>query len=141
MSGKQSKSTAKKSTKTTKKSKGLGDTVEKVTKATGIKAAVDWFSDATGIDCGCDARKAKLNELFPYKSKVLCLEKEEYDTLQEFFRTFDNREVKEKWQEPLSKIHARIFQHKYYVPCTCSPKEWNRVIQDLKKVHKEYEGA
>ena len=141
MSEKQSKSTAKKSTKTTRKSKGLGDTVEKITKATGIKAAVEWFSDTTGVDCGCDARKAKLNELFPYKSQVLCLEKEEHATLEEFFKTFDRREVKEKWQEPLSRIHARIFQHKYYIPCTCSPKEWNRVIQDLKKLYKEYEGA
>ena len=29
------------------KSKGLGDTVEKITKATGIKQATDWIFDKT----------------------------------------------------------------------------------------------
>lgn len=141
MSGKRSKTSAKKSTKTTRKSKGLGDTVEKVTEATGIKAAVEWFSEATGLDCGCDVRKEKLNKLFPYKSRVLCLEQSEHEKLISFFNDFDGREIKEQWQEPLARIHARIFEHKFYIPCSCSPKEWNRVLQDLKKVYKEYEGA
>jgi hypothetical protein len=141
MSGKRSKTSAKKSTKTTRKSKGLGDTVEKVTEATGIKAAVEWFSEATGLDCGCDVRKEKLNKLFPYKSRVLCLEQREHEKLTSFFNDFDGREIKEQWQEPLARIHARIFEHKFYIPCSCSPKEWNRVLQDLKKVYKEYEGA
>lgn len=48
-------------------SKGLGDTVEKITKATGIKKVVDTISNATGKDCGCKARKEKLNKLVPYK--------------------------------------------------------------------------
>lgn len=50
------------------KSRGLGDTIEKITKATGIKAVVDKISEVTGEDCGCQARKDKLNELFPYKN-------------------------------------------------------------------------
>jgi hypothetical protein len=44
-----------------KKSKGLGDTIEKITKATGIKKVVDTVSKATGKDCGCGKRKAALN--------------------------------------------------------------------------------
>lgn len=43
------------------KSKGLGDTIEKITAATGIKKVVDKISEATGKDCGCEERKAKLN--------------------------------------------------------------------------------
>lgn len=43
------------------KSQGLGDTIEKITKATGIKAAVDGISKATGKNCGCSERKAALN--------------------------------------------------------------------------------
>ena len=44
------------------KSKGFGDTVEKFTKATGIKKAVKVISDAVGIeDCGCNGRKETLN--------------------------------------------------------------------------------
>ena len=50
-----------------KKSKGLGDSIEKITKATGIKKVVDTISKTTGKDCGCAKRKSKLNRLFPYK--------------------------------------------------------------------------
>lgn len=49
------------------KSKGLGDTVEKITKATGIKSAVEFVARVTDSDCGCDERKEKLNKMFPYK--------------------------------------------------------------------------
>ena len=48
------------------KSKGLGDTIEKITKATGIKKVVDKVSESTGKDCGCSKRKETLNKLFPY---------------------------------------------------------------------------
>ena len=52
-----------------KKSKGLGDTVEKITKATGIKSIVDAVNKARGVkDCGCNKRKKTLNNLFPYKN-------------------------------------------------------------------------
>ena len=47
--------------------KGLGDTIEAVTKATGIKAIVDAGSKVLKKPCGCQARKQKLNDLFPYK--------------------------------------------------------------------------
>lgn len=46
------------------KSKGLGDTIEKITKATGIKKVVD----ALPGDCGCNKRKEALNKAFPYKN-------------------------------------------------------------------------
>ena len=49
------------------KSKGLGDTIEKVTKATGIKKVVEAVSEATGKDCGCKERRDALNREFPYK--------------------------------------------------------------------------
>jgi len=40
---------------------GLGDTIEKITTATGIKKAVDTVSKVTGRECGCGRRKEKLN--------------------------------------------------------------------------------
>ena len=49
------------------KSRGLGDTVEKITKATGIKTVVDKVSEGLNIPCGCAARQAQLNKMFPYK--------------------------------------------------------------------------
>jgi hypothetical protein len=48
-------------------SRGLGDTVEKITEVTGIKRVVEKVSKATGKDCGCNKRKEKLNKMFPYK--------------------------------------------------------------------------
>ena len=39
----------------------LGDTIEKITSATGIKAVVDTVSKAVDLDCGCPKRKEALN--------------------------------------------------------------------------------
>jgi hypothetical protein len=140
MSERKSRKSTKKSTKrSAKASKGLGDDIEKITKATGIKKAVEWFSETTGVDCGCEARKEKLNKLFPKRSKTLCLESGEYETLKQFFGQFDGRKVDEKYQEPLSRIHARVFTHKFAIPCSCSPKEWKALINDLKGVYTAYE--
>jgi len=49
------------------KSKGLGDTINKFTTATGIKKAVNAVAKATGSDCGCNKRQDTLNRVFPYK--------------------------------------------------------------------------
>jgi len=49
------------------KSRGLGDSIEKFTKATGIKRVVDGVSKVTGTDCGCGERRDTLNRIFPYK--------------------------------------------------------------------------
>ena len=49
------------------KSQGLGDTIEKITTATGIKKVVDKVAEATGKDCGCGKRKDTLNRAFPYQ--------------------------------------------------------------------------
>ncbi len=45
------------------KSKGLGDTIAKITKATGIDKVA---KKVLGDDCGCEERKEKLNKMFPY---------------------------------------------------------------------------
>ena len=48
------------------KSRGLGDDIEKFTKFTGIKKAVDIVADKFNKDCGCDQRRDSLNRIFPY---------------------------------------------------------------------------
>ena len=45
------------------KSKGLGDTIEKITQATRIKEVV---KKIVTDDCGCNKRRKTLNELYPY---------------------------------------------------------------------------
>tara|TARA_R100001129_G_C5201673_1_gene213990 strand:- start:41 stop:241 length:201 start_codon:yes stop_codon:yes gene_type:complete len=47
-----------------KESKGLGDTIEKITTVTQFKKIL---KEVLGEDCGCDKRKEKLNKIFPYK--------------------------------------------------------------------------
>ena len=51
------------------KSKGLGDTIHKITTATGIKKVVDKISEKTGKPCGCGQRRDALNKMFPYGNK------------------------------------------------------------------------
>lgn len=52
---------------TIKRSKGLGDTIAKVTKATGLDKVAKSMAQAAGkSDCGCDKRRDTLNRVFPY---------------------------------------------------------------------------
>ena len=63
----QGSTTSTKAKRTTKKSEGLGDTIAKVTEATGIDKLVHAVA---GEDCGCDERRKKLNSLFPYAKQM-----------------------------------------------------------------------
>lgn len=78
---KQSKAASKKPKRTSKrtktKSKGLGDTVEKITEATGIKKVVEALTD----DCGCQERKEQLNKLFPYATTMTPEQKAQYEAV------------------------------------------------------------
>ncbi|MCP4991769.1 MAG: hypothetical protein GY928_38625 [Colwellia sp.] len=47
---------------------GLGDDIEKFTKATGIKNVVEKVSEGLNIPCGCSARKEWFNKKFPYNN-------------------------------------------------------------------------
>jgi len=51
------------------KSKGLGDSIEKITNATGIKKVIDTVGKITKKPCNCGKRKNTLNRLFPYNNK------------------------------------------------------------------------
>lgn len=52
-----------------KNHKGLGDTVEAFTAASGIKGVVEFAAKKANKPCGCESRKKTLNELFPYGNK------------------------------------------------------------------------
>jgi hypothetical protein len=50
------------------KSRGLGDSIEKFTKRTGIHSLAQIGAKVLGKkDCGCGKRKEVLNKKFPYK--------------------------------------------------------------------------
>lgn len=114
-----------------KASEGLGDTVEKITKATGIKKAVKWLA---GEDCGCDERKEKLNKMWSYR-KPKCLTENEYNTLSKWFIATRNQ-VSHSWQVELLKIYNRVFNEKRETSsCSSCVKE---IIVDLQKLYEEY---
>jgi hypothetical protein len=49
------------------KSEGLGDTIAKITHATGLDIVTDKIAKMAGKeDCGCGRRRQTLNEIFPY---------------------------------------------------------------------------
>ena len=51
------------------KSRGLGDDIKKITKATRLDKLSEQIAHLVGQkDCGCSKRQKKLNELFPYKN-------------------------------------------------------------------------
>ncbi len=48
-------------------SKGLGDTIAKITNAVGLDKVAENVAKAVGKeDCGCNKRRQKLNDMFPY---------------------------------------------------------------------------
>ena len=49
------------------KSRGLGDSIAKFTKQTGIKAAVNKITSSLNKPCGCQKRQDYLNKKFHYK--------------------------------------------------------------------------
>ena len=50
-------------------SKGLGDTIAKITHALGIDKVAETVAHALGQeDCGCGKRQEALNQMFPYKT-------------------------------------------------------------------------
>jgi len=117
-------------------SKGLGDTVEKVIKATGIKKAVKWL---VGEDCGCDERRAKLNSLFRYKNPK-CLTEKEYIFLGEFYKKNLDR-IETADQIEVIKINNRVFNETRKPPspnCIGCIRVFKSILNDLKILYNEY---
>lgn len=116
------------------KSTGLGDTVEKIFKATGVDKLAKW---ALGEDCGCEERKEALNKLFPY-NKPECLTEEEYKFLDKFFATKKTR-IKQPDHMELIKIHNRVFKENAKMT-GCKGCLLNKIINKLNQVYNQYDG-
>lgn len=117
-----------------RKPQGLGDTIEQFTEATGIKAGVEKLAQAIGWDCGCDARKEKLNQMFPYK-KINCLTEEDYEYLQGWF-SMDRYQVSILEQRRLSEVYYNVFNIR--LEQTSCDSCWRDYISRIRKVYLEY---
>ena len=116
-----------------RRKKGLGDTIEAITEATGIKKAVEVFSEITGLDCGCNERKEKLNKLFPYR-KTECLNETDYNALGIILK---QNEITPEDQKILSDIYFNVFKHRLKLS-NCSSC-WKGKVDELKRVYNEYD--
>jgi len=117
------------------KAKGFGDTLEQITEATGIKKAVEMFSKATGLDCGCDERKEKLNQLFSYNRNINCLTEKDYNSLTELIDPKKNTLTIEE-QNTIAEIYYNVFNYRLQLSSCGSC--WAGKIQELRKVYNEY---
>jgi hypothetical protein len=113
------------------KSEGVGDTVAKITKATGIEKAVKFLA---GEDCGCEERKEVLNHIFPYQ-KPLCFTEEEYNYLTGRIGKMNKVTIEE--QKQILSIYNRVFKDKKELT-SCSSCFLNGVWKKLERVYKEY---
>ncbi len=118
-----------------KQSKGLGDTVEKITKATGIKKVVDKVTEITKTNCGCDEKQEKLNKLFPYQ-KLECLTEDEFNYLYDYFEKSINA-ITPDVQRRMVEIYNRVFGEKVQITA-CGSCFLNNVHKKLEKVLNEY---
>ena len=121
--------------KSKKESVGLGDTIEKLTTATGIKAAVEMFTKATGVDCNCDKRKETLNKLFPYNRNINCLTETDYNLLGEFVSD-KKTTLTPAEQKIVSDIYYNVFNYRLQLSSCASC--WKGKIDELRQVYNEY---
>jgi hypothetical protein len=113
------------------KSKGLGDTIAKITEATGIDKLVKFVA---GEDCGCDERKEKLNKLFPY-AKPLCLTEDEFNTLDVYFKQNTNTLTSDE-QTSLIAINNRVLNQKLtFSTCSSCLRD---LVSKLRVIYNEY---
>jgi ABC-type thiamine transport system ATPase subunit len=112
-------------------SKGLGDTIAKITKATGIDKVVKFVA---GEDCGCEERKQKLNELFPY-TKPKCLTEEEFNTLDTYFKKNTDTLTSDE-QEQFLIINNRVLNEQRTIS-SCISCLRDLVIK-LRTIYNEY---
>ena len=113
------------------KSKGLGDTISKITKATGIKKIVDKVSEITGKDCNCSQRRDKLNQMFPY-NKVRQFTEDEQKIYEEVIDRTKGT-ITGKDQAILVKLYNKVFNtNKQPSRCTSCVQQ---TIAKLAKVY------
>ena len=111
------------------KSKGLGDTISKITKATGIDKVA---KAVLGDDCGCDERKKKLNQMFPY-NKVRQFTEDELKIYEEVLPRLKGGTITGQDQSTLIKLYNKVFNSNKQ-PSSCS----SCVQQTLAKLAKVY---
>ena len=129
-----------KQTRSKRKPKGLGDVIENITEATGIKKIVETFTE--GKDCGCDKRKEILNKLFPIKTKANCFTEEQYNIWSKF-KEVKTKTINHEQILMICELYSNIFNLPYWKPscfaCSGTAKTISTMIDKLDVVYNTYE--
>jgi len=88
---------------TQKISKGLGDSIEKVLKKTGIDKVA---KKVLGDDCGCEERKKALNKMFPYSRQFTPDEISIYESV---LPRIKGERISGKDQAIMVKLYNKVF--------------------------------
>lgn len=118
-----------------RKAQGLGDTIQAITEATGIKKVVEMFTEATGVDCKCDERKVKLNNLFPYNRNINCLNESDYNKLTKYLSA-EQSTLNSIEQQEVSDIYFNVFNYRLQISSCASC--WKGKLEELRRVYNEY---
>ena len=112
------------------KSKGIGDDIAKLTKATGLDKLA---KKVLGDDCGCDERRNQLNQLFPRFKNIRQFTEDEIKIYEEVFPLKSNGVLTPGERTVISALYHSVFG---------SPPEWSscspcnkKVLSNLKKVY------
>jgi len=106
-----------------KASEGLGDTIAKVTEATGIKKAVKFLA---GEDCGCDERQERLNRIFKYNNPE-CLNEQEYEYIADWIEN-GNDKLNSKQLKEMNVIYNRVFKKKFKCQKCSAPRMMKELV-------------
>ena len=110
------------------KSKGLGDSIEKALKATGIDKVA---KKILGDDCGCEERKKKLNQMFPYARPFT---EDELSIYESVLPRIQGGRINGQDQDIMVKLYNKVFNaNKKRSSCTPCVKE---TLDKLEKVYK-----
>jgi hypothetical protein len=110
------------------KSKGLGDSIEKALKATGIDKVA---KKILGDDCGCEERKKKLNQMFPYARPFT---EDELSIYESVLPRIKGGRINGQDQDIMVKLYNKVFNaNKKASSCGSCVKE---TLAKLEKVYK-----
>lgn len=64
---------------------------------------------------------------------MVTLKSEDYERWK-LFRMDNKSSITREELEVVSRLHSKYYKHKYYIPCSCSPRTINQWIADINKI-------
>ena len=112
-------------------SKGLGDKIAKLTKATGI----DKLVHAVVEDCGCEDRQKKLNEMFPGRN--VKMSEHDVEAWKELLPAIERGKKGYRMNRNQTRAMYDIYNRTFNAaakPCNCSGKNRD-MVQKLERAY------